>query len=133
MYYSAITVAKPNGSKHCVGAATSKTILGPYTAQADALFCPLSKGGTIDASGFKDRNGKRYVVYKVDGNSMGRGGPCGNTVEPIVGTPLMLQPVAADGYTFTDNAVALLDNNGAADQGILEAPVLIRSRAGICT
>lgn len=130
MYYSATAAARPDGSKHCVGAATSPTILGPYTGLADALFCPLSKGGAIDASGFKDRNGKRYVVYKVDGNSIGRGGPCGNTVAPIVGTPLMLQPVAADGYTFTGNAAALLDNDGVADQGILEAPVLTRSRAG---
>ncbi|KAI4847859.1 Arabinanase/levansucrase/invertase [Aureobasidium sp. EXF-8846] len=131
MYYSATTAARPDGSKHCVGAATSPTILGPYTGLVDALFCPLSKGGAIDASGFKDRDGKRYVVYKVDGNSIGRGGACGNTVAPIVGTPLMLQPVAADGHTFTGNAVAILDNNGAADQGILEAPVLTRSRAGI--
>jgi beta-xylosidase len=131
MYYSATTAARPDGSKHCVGAATSPTILGPYTGLADALFCPLSKGGAIDASGFKDRDGKRYVVYKVDGNSIGRGGACGNTVAPIVGTPLMLQPVAADGHTFTGNAVAILDNDGAADQGILEAPVLTRSRGGI--
>ncbi|KAG9891214.1 glycoside hydrolase family 43 protein, partial [Aureobasidium melanogenum] len=131
MYYSATAAARPDGSKHCVGAATSPTILGPYTGLADALFCPLSRGGAIDASGFKDRNGKRYVVYKVDGNSIGHGGACGNTVAPIVGTPLMLQPVAADGHTFTGNAVALLDNDGAADQGILEAPVLTRSRAGV--
>jgi beta-xylosidase len=131
MYYSATAAARPDGSKHCVGAATSPTILGPYTALAEALFCPLSRGGAIDASGFKDRDGKRYVVYKVDGNSIGHGGACGNTVAPIVGTPLMLQPVAADGHTFTDNAVAILDNNGAADQGILEAPVLTRSRAGV--
>ncbi|KAI5246613.1 Arabinanase/levansucrase/invertase [Aureobasidium subglaciale] len=131
MYYSATTAARPDGSKHCVGAATSPSILGPYTGLPDALFCPLSKGGAIDAAGFKDRDGRRYVVYKVDGNSQGRGGACGNTVAPIVGTPLMLQPVAADGYTFTGNAVALLDNDGAADQGILEAPVLTRSRAGV--
>ncbi|KAH0373132.1 glycoside hydrolase family 43 protein, partial [Aureobasidium melanogenum] len=131
MYFSATTAASPDGSKHCVGAATSPTIMGPYTSLADALFCPLSRGGAIDASGFKDRNGKRYVVYKVDGNSIGHGGACGNTVAPIVGTPLMLQPVAADGHTFTGNAVALLDNDGATDQGILEAPFLTRSRAGV--
>jgi beta-xylosidase len=132
MYYSAVAVASPDASKHCVGAATSSTILGPYTGMPDALFCPLSKGGAIDSSGFRDRDGKRYVVYKVDGNSIGHGGACGNTVAPVVGTPLMLQPVGADGYTLTGNAVPLLDNSGGGnDQGILEAPYLIRSRAGI--
>lgn len=42
----------------------------------------------------------------------------------------MLQPVADDGYTFTGNAISLLNNNGTADQGIIEAPQLIRSRTG---
>lgn len=69
MYFSATTTA--DTSKHCVGAATSKNIVGPYAAQASALICPLSSGGAIDASGFQDSNGQRYIVYKVDGNSIG--------------------------------------------------------------
>jgi hypothetical protein len=53
-----------NTAHHCVGAATSDTILGPYTAQDSPLFCPLSQGGAIDASGYNDK-GQRYIVYKV--------------------------------------------------------------------
>lgn len=49
LYYSASTATDP--TKHCVGAATAKSILGPYTAQPDALFCPLAEGGAIDAAG----------------------------------------------------------------------------------
>ena len=76
MYYSAVTTA--DSSKHCIAAATSSTILGPYTPQAGTLVCPLSQGGAIDPAGYND-NGQRYLIYKVDGNSLGNGGPCGNT------------------------------------------------------
>lgn len=81
MYYSASTTQ--DASKHCVGAATSTNVLGPYTPVGDAaLFCDLSVGGAIDAAGFND-DGQRYVVYKVDGNSLGNGGACMNTGEKI--------------------------------------------------
>jgi len=89
------------------------------------MFCPLDEGGAIDPSGFED-NGQRYVVYKVDGNSMGHGGPCGNTVAPYVPTPLILQPVGADGIALQGTAKTLLDNAGASDQGVLEAPVITK-------
>lgn len=38
--------------------------MGPYIPQETPLFCPLSEGGAIDASGYND-DGQRYVVYKV--------------------------------------------------------------------
>ena len=44
-----------------------------------------------------------------------------------MGTPLVLQPVSSNGYTLSGSATTLLDNNGAADQGILEAPVVAKS------
>ncbi|KAK5166093.1 uncharacterized protein LTR77_008354 [Saxophila tyrrhenica] len=124
MYYAATTADYPN--IHCIGAATSDTVLGPYVAQKSPLICPVSLGGAIDASGYDD-NGQRYIVYKIDGNAMGHGGPCGNTKAPIVRTPLVLQPVARDGITLQSRATVLLDNNGAADQGVIEAPSLTKS------
>lgn len=49
---------------------------------------------------------------------------------PIVGTPIILQPVASDGYTFTGSATTLLDNDGADDSGIVEAPSITRTSSG---
>ncbi|KAI5365427.1 putative glycoside hydrolase, family 43 [Septoria linicola] len=124
MYFSASTIE--DTTKHCVGAAVSDNVLGPYTPTSDEpLFCPLSEGGAIDAAGYND-NGQRYIVYKVDGNSLGHGGACNNQVEPIVPTPLKLQPVASDGYTLQGDATILLDHVGATDDGILEAPVVVK-------
>jgi len=116
MYFSASALV--SSTHHCVGAALSNSITGPYIPQAQPLACPLAQGGAIDAAGFKDwvdkgagwggnngwgyqtgvngwqephnswnnsqwcrggKGGNRYVVYKVDGNSIGHGGPCGNT------------------------------------------------------
>jgi beta-xylosidase len=51
MYYSATSMASPGGAHHCVGAASSKTILGPYVPLNSTLACPLAQGGAIDASG----------------------------------------------------------------------------------
>jgi len=162
MYYSATTTQ--DYSKHCVGAATSRTILGPYTPQTSALFCPLSIGGAIDAAGFKDwqrkgsgwggnsgwgwaqnephnsfwnspwwgggKDGRRYVTYKVDGNSIGHGGICGNTVAPIVGTPIVLQEVGSNGVDVVGGPVTILNNNGLSDDGVTEAPSLVKTAEG---
>ncbi len=125
IYYSANVVGHPK--KHCIGAALSKTIHGPYTALNETLACNLAKGGAIDADGFVDTNGDLYVVYKVDGNSIGHGGPCKNLNAPIVPTPIMLQKVSSeDGYTKIGEPVELLQNI-PADGPNIEAPALMFS------
>ncbi|KXL50788.1 MAG: glycoside hydrolase family 43 protein [Acidomyces sp. 'richmondensis'] len=125
MYYSA--ALESSSSYHCIGAAIASSIDGPYTPVGESpLICPLSEGGAIDSSGFND-DGTRYIVYKIDGNSIGHGGDCGNDVAPYVETPLMLQQVSGDGLTLQGQPYKLLDHNGASDQGIVEAPSLLKS------
>ncbi|KAF2235082.1 glycoside hydrolase family 43 protein [Viridothelium virens] len=172
LYFSA--AVNNNSAHHCVGAATSKNVNGPYVPQSDPLFCPIQQGGAIDPAGFKDwqvkgnwtavngnwnskraakysnnnnnswtnaswsqggMGGQRYITYKVDGNSLGNGdlagyGNCGNTVSPIVPTPIVLQAVAADGVTIQGSAVTILNNNGLSDNGVVEAPSLVKSAGG---
>ncbi|KIW47139.1 uncharacterized protein PV06_02737 [Exophiala oligosperma] len=118
---------------HCVGAAVSKDVLGPYIPQDQPFACPdvTTQGGAIDPDGFLDvSTNKRYVVYKVDGNSIGHGGSCGNTVEPIVPTPLMLQEVGPDGISHIGDPVAILDRD-VYDGPLIEAPTLHRSDEGV--
>ncbi|KAE9374763.1 glycoside hydrolase family 43 protein [Stipitochalara longipes BDJ] len=122
LYYSATDAAQT--AQHCVESATSDTILGPYTAANMPLACPLSAGGAIDSSGFTDTDGTHYIVYKVDGNSIGHGGVCGNTVAPIVPTPLMLQQLASDGLPPVSDPIQLLDRDDG-DGPLIEAPNLI--------
>jgi len=131
LYYADEVVWSP--SHHCVGAATSTNILGHYIPQEQPFACPdvSTRGGAIDPDGFLDTaTNKRYVVYKVDGNSIGHGGICGNTVAPIVPTPLMLQEVGLDGLSLIGDAVQILDRDDL-DGPLIEAPTLHRSADGI--
>ena len=161
MYYAATYNTSRN--QHCVGAAKAQTITGPYEPVEDTLFCDVEAGGAIDASGFIDADGSRYIVYKVDGNSVGHGkhssctsrtvgllafqtgvtvlrlvkgftdnaagGLCGNMVDPIVPTPIMLQAVEGDGITKKGQEIQLLDRD-MNDGPLIEAPSLVRTKDG---
>lgn len=123
MYYAA--ALKSDGDTHCVSYATANTIEGPYTDTNSAPWiCPAKKGGAIDPSGYIDSSGNRWVVYKVDGNSIGNGGECNNGVAPIVSTPIMLQQVdASNGYKKIGDPIQLI-TNGKADGPNVENPSL---------
>jgi beta-xylosidase len=130
MYYSAI--AQANTNRHCIGVALadSSSPAGPYVPTSTSpLACPLDQGGAIDASAFRDADGTRYVLYKIDGNSVGHGGDCNNSQEPLVATPIMIQQVAEDGLTAVGDAVQLIDRD-EADGPLVEAPSLVRSDDG---
>jgi len=131
LYYADELVRAP--AHHCVGVATSKSVMGPYVPRDTPFACPdvHTLGGAIDPDGFRDpASGKRYVTYKVDGNSIGHGGTCNNMVPPIVPTPIMLQEVGEDGITLVGDAIQILDRD-ARDGPLIEAPSLHRSDEGI--
>ena len=54
---------------------TSATALGPFTPQAQPLICNDAGGGVIDASGYDD-GVNRWILWKVDGNSLGGATTC---------------------------------------------------------
>lgn len=114
MYFSAAT--SQDDTKHCVGAATSPSITGPYTPEENVLACPLDQGGAIDADGFSE-GGAYYVVYKVDGNSLDGDG----TTHP---TPIMLQGLNSDAVTPNGDPIQLLDRD-SNDGPLIEAPSLV--------
>ncbi|KAI5991376.1 glycoside hydrolase family 43 protein [Pisolithus marmoratus] len=120
MYYAA---ESPSQMTHCVGAATSTNPVGPYTPQTQPIACQTAGGGAIDPAGFQDVDGQRYIVYKVDGSSLGGGGACGNA-NGQYSTPIMLQMMEADALTPTGDPVQILDR-GQQDGPLVEAPVLI--------
>ncbi|KAL4883571.1 glycosyl hydrolase [Aspergillus karnatakaensis] len=116
LYFSGL--AREDNAKHCVGTATSPSITGPYTPSESPFACHLDQGGAIDAVGYHDPSGKRYVIYKVDGNSLNGNGP----YHP---TPLLLQEVEADGITKVGSPIQILDRDDA-DGPLVEGPSLIK-------
>lgn len=108
-------------SLHCVGVARSDSSTGPFTIDGDEpLICPEDQGGAIDPAGFYDEDtGKRYIVYKVDGNAAG------------LDTPLKLQEVdASDGSTLVGDAVTIMNRIESEDGPLVEAPNLVKLSDG---
>ncbi|MFC4852701.1 family 43 glycosylhydrolase [Actinophytocola glycyrrhizae] len=112
MYFTGPSTAT---GRMCIGAALADNPAGPFVpTSGQPLVCNAWEGGDIDPSSFVDGNGARYLLYKNDGNAIG---------QPTI---IWLQPTAADGVTFTGNRVELLRNNRPEDEGVIEAPVLVR-------
>ena len=126
MYYAAPSLQ--DDTKHCIGAATSTSMLGPFQPADEPLACPLEAGGAIDPAAFVDPNDDNlYVVYKVDGNSINTGGgPCNGGGDPTAfhSTPIMVQQVdSSNGMTPLGKPFQILDRN-EADGPLIEAPSL---------
>ena len=100
-----------------IGAATASDPFGAWSDRGGPLVeAPV---GVIDASHFKDRDGRRYLLYKIDGNSQG---------QP---TPIYLRELAADGLSFAAGSqpVEILRNDPSSwEGGVVEAPWLIERR-----
>ena len=109
MFYSALS--RNHTQRHCIGAAVSEDIMGPYTPFDEPIVCDFHAGGVIDPSYFHDPAiNASYLIYKQDGNSMGAGGVCGNGDWPNTPTPLMAVELAEDLTTPISKPFELLTN-----------------------
>lgn len=96
--------------RQCVGIATASSALGPFTPVGNQpLFCPLDLGGAIDANTFVANDGTRYLVWKNDGNAIGKP------------STLWLTRTANNGTTTAGGNTALISSNG-----VIEAPDLVQ-------
>ncbi len=110
MYFTA-TNFKP--AVQCIGVASGTTPEGPFRVVGNKmLVCPPSLGGAIDASTFTDDDGKRYLLWKNDGNCCGKD------------TWLFLAPLSEDGLRLTGTPRQLLKQTLAWEGPLVEAPTL---------
>jgi GH43 family beta-xylosidase len=97
-----------------VGAASAPDPFGTWTDRGGPLV--EAAVGVIDASHFTDRDGRQYLLYKIDGNSQG---------QP---TPIYLRELTADGLSFASGSqpVELIRNAPSTwEGGVVEAPWLV--------
>ena len=114
LYYAAENATT---NVHCVGAATSSSVTGPYTPNSPLpLICP--DDGAIDPNGFT-HEGTRYLVYKQGHAHTDKNDP----------TRIMLQQTGADGLTFVGNPTELIHSTiiGGNDT---ESPALVENPNG---
>lgn len=114
-YLLFFTAREKASGRQCTGVATSSDPLGPFTSGAkEPLVCQRELGGTIDASPFRDEDGRLYLYYKADANAVGKP------------TDIFVQPMTADGLGLTGEPVALLTNDKPWQAHVIESPTMVR-------
>ncbi|HJR78703.1 MAG TPA: glycoside hydrolase family 43 protein [Anaerolineales bacterium] len=114
MYFTARFAIGFDGVQ-CIGVATGNDPADPFvSSNPEPFICQTDQGGSIDPSAFVDADGRRYVLWKNDGNS--RGGQ----------TWLYIQPVSADGLTLQGEPRQLLTADQRWEGILVEAPTLWR-------
>ena len=91
----AFTARHRASGRQCIGVATSPTVDGPYAPQPDPLVCDLDHGGSIDPSFVADDAGRRWLLYKDDGNCCGlptalQAVPLSPSATALAGPPALL-------------------------------------------
>ncbi len=94
-----------------IGAASATSPTGPFVDSGAPLVHDPAMG-LIDATEFQDSNGAIYLLWKEDGNAVGKP------------TPIHGQPLAANGLALTGTASTLITNDQAWEGAVTEGPWL---------
>jgi beta-xylosidase len=95
----------------CVAVATATRPQGPY-ADHGPVIC--QEAGSIDAFPATDENGRRYLLWKEDGNSVRKP------------TPIWAQPLSIDGAKLVGERRELILNTASWEGQVVEGPAIVR-------
>jgi beta-xylosidase len=114
LYYTARHKARQT---QCIGVAVARDPRGPFRDNsAKPLVCQYEIGGTIDANPFRDADGRLYLYYKSDENSVRR---------PY--TDIWGQRLSANGLRVVGSPVPLVRNERESwEHHVVEAPTMVR-------
>lgn len=116
LYY---TASARKQDAQCVGLAVADGPKGPFLdSSPEPIVCQTRLGGTIDASPFRDSDGKLYLYFKNDGNRVRER------------TWLWGQQLTADGRSVIGEPVRLVDDRADWKDRVIEAPTMVRGPAG---
>jgi beta-xylosidase len=114
-----VTLPDVASGQQCIGVATSAVPEGPYTpARAGPLVCQHKLGGSIDPAVTRDRTGGLHLLWKDEGNTLGR--PSG----------LWIQALTADGLGLTGTPHRLISARQRWEDKIVEEPAIIPAADG---
>jgi GH43 family beta-xylosidase len=114
--FVAYFTARHQDGRLSIGAATSGSPLGPFSDIGHPLLHDAGMG-LIDATHFEAPNGKHYVIWKEDGNAVGKP------------TPIHGQELTGDGLGLVGARATLITNDQAWEGTLVEGPWMIH-RAG---
>jgi len=105
VYYT----ARDQSGRLSIGAAWAKDVRGPYTDLGKPLIRD-KRTGVIDSNLFVDKKGQAHVVWKLDGNDVGKS------------TPIYMQKVSPDGMKLEGARHKILTNDQPWEGPLVEAP-----------
>jgi xylan 1,4-beta-xylosidase len=106
VYYS----ARRRNGRLCVAVASAPSPAGPY-ADHGPLVC--QRAGSIDPTQVRDAAGRPYLVWKEDGNAVGRP------------SRIWIRPLRSDGLGLTGHKRELLRNADRWEGSVVEAPEIV--------
>ena len=104
--------ARDHSGRLSIGAATSNKARGPYKDLGRPLVRD-SRTGVIDSTHFRDSSGKHYLVWKLDGNDIGKP------------TPIYVQELGKDGLSLVGSPTEILTNDRGWEGINIEAPSVV--------
>jgi beta-xylosidase len=113
--YVAYYTARDATRRLCIGAACADTPLGPWTDLGRPLLRD-DRVGMIDSHCFEDRDGRRYLYWKADGNDL----------RPKERTPIYVQELGGDGQSLSGPRRAVLENDRDWEGDLVEGPWVVR-------
>lgn len=114
-----VTLPDARSGQQCIGVARSPVPEGPYEGVGDGpLVCQNDLGGSIDPGVTVDRKGRLHMLWKNDGNSVGRP------------SSLWEQQLEPNGLGLAGPAHRLLTDSRPWQGGIIENPALIPAARG---
>ena len=100
-------------ANHCVGRAVARKALGPFVDPArQPLVCQQKAGGSIDPSPFRDGDGKLFLLWKDDGNTVG------------ATTYIYAQPLSPDGLRLEGERTTIEKDDVPWEANVVEGPML---------
>jgi xylan 1,4-beta-xylosidase len=104
-------VGRKKGGPLSVAVATADRPEGPWTDHGPMVS---QDAGSIDGVPFTNNDGKRYLIWKEDGNSRN------------LPTPLWIQELSPDGTKLVGEMKEILRNNVAWEGRVVEGPTVVK-------
>jgi hypothetical protein len=117
LYYS---VRHRASGRQCISRAVASRPEGPFLdGSSGPLVCQLDRGGSIDPSTFVDGDGRAYLLWKSEDETVG-----GRAT-------LWAAALSADGLSLVGRPSALLRAEQAWEHGTVEGPAMVRAGGAV--